>query len=151
MLIFITHIQSIIFYTLIRVKYEQRKESVAIVALLRNAAGMWPQLVSTWIHVSSPELTSLNSISWDNAFAIPVLREWRQVDLQGLLPCWPSIPGESWTGVRSSLKRCWRVPKGQCPTLSSGLRMHVHRRAPVHLSTSAQVYTKRNTTERVCI
>lgn len=151
MLIFITPIQSVIFYTLIRVKYEQRKEREATVALLRNAAGMWPQLVSTWTHVSSPELTSLNSISWDSALAIPVLRGWRQVDLQGLLPCWPSLPGESWIGVRSSLKRCWRVPKGQHPTLSSGLRKHVHRSAPVHLSTSAQVHTQRNTTERVYI
>lgn len=151
MLIFITHIQSVIFYTLIRIKYEQRKEHEATVALLRNAAGMWPQLVSTWTYVSSPELTSLNSISWDSALAIPVLRGWRQVDLQGLLPCWPSLPGESWTGVRSSLKRCWRIPKGQRPTLSSGLCKHVHRSAPVHLSTSAQVHIQRNTTERVCI
>lgn len=63
----------------------------------------------------------------------------------------PSLPGESWTGVRSSLKRCWRIPKGQRPTLSSGLCKHVHRSAPVHLSTSAQVHIQRNTTERVCI
>lgn len=75
---------------------------------------------------------SLDSISWDSALAIPVLREWRQVDLQGWLPCWPSLPGEYWTGVRSSLKRCWRAPKGQRLTLSSGLCVHVHRRPPVY-------------------